>query len=308
MVDGKHLDTLSLLLVAVFAISMFSLGDVTITGNAPKDSIKRIADVGPSNGRATVVIPEHAIEIKPNLFFLGTTIDKGKLVEGYAFVLPKEGKAKPGTECGNNICEKGENAKKCPQDCSGGGTETSKCFEFLARGAKWKTVEPWIVNPSNTEGLSDSFILSNLVSDISKWETAAGTDILGSGSTTTSTLVADTSSTDGQNEVYFANIANSGAIGVTIIWGIFRGPPGQRELVEWDQIYDDFDYDWSDSGLAGKMDFENIATHELGHSVGLGDLYNECIEETMYGFASLGETKKRTLEAGDKTGILNLYK
>ena len=55
------------------------------------------------------------------------------------------------------------------------------------------------------------------------------------------------------------------------------------------------------------MDFENIATHELGHAVGLGDLYNDCTEETMYGYASYGETKKRTLEAGDITGIKKLY-
>jgi hypothetical protein len=64
----------------------------------------------------------------------------------------------------------------------------------------------------------------------------------------------------------------------------------------------------SDSGEAGKMDFENIATHELGHSVGLGDLYTDaCSEQTMYGYADNGETKKRTLEAGDIKGVQELY-
>ena len=68
------------------------------------------------------------------------------------------------------------------------------------------------------------------------------------------------------------------------------------------------DFDWSDSGEAGKMDFENIATHELGHSVGLDDLYNSgCSAETMYGYASEGETNKRTLELGDITGVSELY-
>ncbi len=64
----------------------------------------------------------------------------------------------------------------------------------------------------------------------------------------------------------------------------------------------DVDFDWSLNGEAGKMDFENIATHELGHSVGLDDLFTEaCSEDTMYGFAATGETKKSTLEGGDIT-------
>ena len=98
------------------------------------------------------------------------------------------------------------------------------------------------------------------------------------------------------------------AIAVTIIWGIFGGSPFNRQLVEWDQIYDDATYDWSISGEAGKMDFENIATHELGHAVGMSDLYNStCANETMYGYAAYGETKKRDLNAGDISGISKLY-
>ena len=56
-----------------------------------------------------------------------------------------------------------------------------------------------------------------------------------------------------------------------------------------------------------KIDFYNIATHELGHSVGMTDLYNFCTEETMYGYATEGETKKRDLNAGDIAGINALY-
>jgi len=55
------------------------------------------------------------------------------------------------------------------------------------------------------------------------------------------------------------------------------------------------------------MDFENIATHELGHAIGLGHPSSTCTEETMYAFASLGETKKRDLNAGDVQGIDGLY-
>jgi hypothetical protein len=56
------------------------------------------------------------------------------------------------------------------------------------------------------------------------------------------------------------------------------------------------------------MDFLNIATHELGHGFGLGDLYqSKWSTQTMYGYADYGETMKRTLESGDIAGIQAIY-
>ena len=279
---------------------------------AAKPDFHPVEITNPVSGESknTVVIPQTAIEITPSIFYLGTAIENGKVVEGYAFIDYKKGFGKPGSECGNGICEPGENPKKCPEDCEGGGNgeNGSKCYGFLAKEAKWKTPESYIVNPSNTRGLDEIFIVSNLAADIDKWETAAEANIIGWGSSTNEILEADLENPDGLNEVYFGDINQPGAIGVTIIWGVFYGPPSQRELVEWDQIYDQVDFDWSNSGEAGKMDFENIATHELGHSVGLDDLYeSKCSEQTMYGYAGYGETKKRTLGTGDITGIQKLY-
>jgi len=182
------------------------------------------------------------------------------------------------------------------------------CYALLAQGAKWKTLEPWLADPQNASDLKASFILNNISSDISKWENAAKYNILGDGSLSQETLFPDETAPDAKNEVLFADIDSPNAIAVTIVWGIFSGPASKRKLVEWDQVYDDVDFDWSSSGEAGKMDFENIATHELGHSMGMGDLYNSyCSEQTMYGYANYGETKKRTLESGDITGINVLY-
>jgi hypothetical protein len=222
-----------------------------------------------------------------NVISLGDGIDPqtGQVVQGFAIIHKKLSQAKP----------------------NGAGGTKNQCYGFLASGAKWKNVEPWIVNGANSEGLDPNFIESNLSGNIAKWETAAGVNILGTGSQTNSALVADTSSPDGQNEAYFANVSSSGSIAVTIVWGIFSGPPSQRQLVEWDQVYDDTDFNWSASGEAGKMDFENISTHELGHSVGLADLYNSCTQETMYGYAQNGETQKRDLNAGDVAGVASLY-
>ncbi len=259
-------------------------------------------DIMPDKARNSFALPDNAVEVAPGVFYLGKAMDKGRIVEGYAMFV------KPGTECGNGVCESGENARKCPADCGGGEEpDTSSCYDFLAKGAKWKSVEDYIVDPTNSRGLSEEFITSNLATNIVKWETAAGTEILGD---EIAGVVdgADMDRPDNRNEVYFADIDYEGAIAIAIIWGYFSGPPFARELVEWDMIFDDVDFDWSASGEANKMDFENIATHELGHAVGLGDLYNtECSEQTMYGISWYGDIEKRTLEAGDISGIQKLY-
>ena len=239
-----------------------------------------------------VSIPENAVKISEGVYSLGTAKDvNGKLVQGFMIIHDKK-----------------ENAKQPGGSGGGGSGGGSTCYAFLADGAKWKTLEPWVVNTANTEGLTQDFVYNNLVADIQKWESSASYNILGDGSITSDFLVADTSSPDGKNEVYFADVKSSGAIAITIVWGIFGGPVDQRVLVEWDQVYDDADFDWSSTGEVGKMDFENIATHELGHSAGLKDLYtSKCSAQTMYGYANYGETNKRTLEAGDKAGIAKLY-
>ena len=253
------------------------------------------AEVEPSG--QLVQVPQVAVDSSPSIVPLGSAIDPktGKKVEGVMFIhrkdLPTHRPNHPGS----------------------GGT-TSRCFAYISKGAKWKTVEPWVVNPVNIRGLEQNFILSNLTSDIATWEDAAdgfidggSVNILGDGATTLLPLTADTTSPDGQNEVYFGNVSGLDVIAVTIVWGNFAGPPSRRELVEWDQVYDQVDFDWSAIGEAGKMDFANIATHELGHSTGMDHPSDSCTEETEYRFSANGEIKKRTLNAGDIAGINGLY-
>lgn len=270
------------LLVISVAVAVLIGTGAALLANQPQTALAK-------GQKAKFQLPASAVQVADNLYSLGAAFDKksGKQVEGYAIIHRKDATAKP-------VKAKGT---------------ASTCYGFLAKDAKWKGVpESWIVNPANTRGLDLAFVLSNLTANIAKWETAAAFDILGEGIMTDTTLIADTSAPDNQNEIYFADLSDPNTIAVAIVWGIFGGPPSNRQLVEWDQIYDDATYDWSMAGEAGKMDFENIATHELGHSVGMGDLYtSNCSNETMYGYASYGETKKRDLNTGDIVGINKLY-
>ena len=257
------------------------------------------SDKGKAN--AKVSIPENAIKVAPGVYKLGEGVSQGKIVQGFMFIDYEKGfghnpKAPP-----NHGGEKGG---------GGNGDDKTKCFAYLKKDTKWKvTPEPWFVNPANARDvLGDNFVLTKLSNSIQKWEDASSTDILGSGTITTDILVADTAlPIDNVNEVYFADISTSGAIAVTITWYETRGPPQNRDIVEWDQIYDDVDFDWSSTGEAGKMDFANIATHELGHALGLSHPNDTCTLETMYAFAEDGETIKRDLHDGDIAGVNEMY-
>ena len=272
-----------LLSVAIIAIIAFVFADMTSakSGSSKHQSQEKVDLLSVASSSEDVVPLGVAIDPKSK-----------KVVEGYAIIHHrKDKKVKP------DKVGKPDKVKD------------AVCYEFLSKGAKWQSFEDWVVNPLNDAGLNEDFIFGNLSADISKWETASGgKDILGNGAIDYTTSVEDINSLDDKNAVYFAGIESSNTIAVTYIWGIFGGPPFMRELVEWDQIYNT-DLRWSETGESDKMDFENIATHELGHSVGMGDLYSdECGEQTMYGYAREGDVNKQTLESGDIAGISSLYK
>ncbi|MDX1608325.1 MAG: hypothetical protein R3251_03895, partial [Candidatus Spechtbacterales bacterium] len=183
----------------------------------------------------TLVLPEAAEN--GHVISLGNAVDPGtgQVVEGYAIVRYKEGFHHRPDHAGGP----GGNGGGGGND-DGGDTTKSSCYEFLARDAKWRSVESWEVSSADPSApVAASTMLSQMSTDIAKWEDAtdgsmdgsAGYDILGEGSLVNEVLVADTESPDNRNEVYFADIAEPGAIGVTIVWGVFSGPPFNRELV-----------------------------------------------------------------------------
>jgi hypothetical protein len=83
--------------------------------------------------------------------------------------------------------------------------------------------------------------------------------------------------------------------------------PSTNLLTEFDIVFDE-DETWSATGELGKFDIQNVGTHEAGHTLVLEDLYDSGdSEQTMYGYCSLGETKKRTLETVDVAGVRYIY-
>jgi len=109
---------------------------------------------------------------------------------------------------------------------------------------------------------------------------------------------------DGYNVLVWS-VLDEGVIAVTHIWY----NPATKEIVEFDIEFNSL-YPWS-CGLEaedGKMDLQNIATHELGHGVGLGDLRPpKDWALTMFAYSDFEETIKRDLGRGDQLGVKDLY-
>lgn len=174
-----------------------------------------------------------------------------------------------------------------------------QCLGNIHPNTRWRTVEDYIVDTRNSEGLPASFISSAANIASSTWNSYLafkpfGRQRLGN-------LAGGTSFT-GQNGLTFGAIDISGAthaIAVTVVYWVCGSV---CSYVEWKQIYNTVNYHFG-SGIGcsgGVVDTTNTMMHEFGHSIGNVDLTDPaCSEDTMFGTEGYCERKKITLEDDD---------
>lgn len=190
----------------------------------------------------------------------------------------------------------------------GKGKKESKCYNFLGRNVKWQELPVnYVIDPENTDGLSENFVTGAISAGAEEWDAHTGAELFGTYSVDYSSSW-DSDAPDGKNELLFGDYPEEGVIAVAVVWGYFSGPPSTRKIIEFDVLFDT-DFTWGDATINSTvMDLQNIATHELGHGAGMGDVYETvCSEVTMYGYSLEGEVKKRDLADQDITGIRKLY-
>ncbi|MCG2717392.1 MAG: matrixin family metalloprotease, partial [Nanoarchaeota archaeon] len=168
--------------------------------------------------------------------------------------------------------------------------KTETCYKLM--GVKWKSFPvDYVINPTNNDGLSESFVVNTISTSAETWDIVTSSELFSDSYGIDYTVQYGVY--DYQNSIVFGDYPESGVIGVTSVWYTRKG----KEIVEFDMLLDT-DFTWGDAELnTNLMDLENIMTHELGHAVGLSDLYSDaCSAVTMYGYSNYGEISKRSLE------------
>lgn len=185
----------------------------------------------------------------------------------------------------------------------------------VVAGAGWKLPSNWVyrLNTSGVPSLVGSQNLPTIADNaFGVWKSAISNKVsITRGFNTT----VNKARFDSQNIIAWGR-APSSALAVSYVWYY----PSTGLAAEIDTIMNkSFTWAWSNPqswvtspnttcAYKNVYDAQDILTHELGHTMGLDDVYtSNYADNTMYGYGSTMETKKDTLTTGDKVGVETLY-
>ncbi len=172
---------------------------------------------------------------------------------------------------------------------------------------------PYVVNPEkgpdgSYEAIADAF---------EAWDAVTGVELFEDNPAIDYDAWISQKAPDGVNAVHWAFIVPPKAVAIASIW--YYDWDDDDEMSEADELLDvdivfntkhewGIDPDGEGGDTIDAFDVQNVATHEVGHVVGLDDLKEDYQGYlTMYGYTDEGEVIKRSLEDGDDAGAQELY-
>ena len=175
----------------------------------------------------------------------------------------------------------------------------------------YMAIKPWSFKiDAGGSGLGESMVVEAVEAGMREWNRYLETPMFALNNTTGS--AANPVKLDGENTVVFGNL-NGTALAMTRAYvstsGLSAEYPVSKRAVEVDIIFNK-DIDWVDVAAGGDgFDLKSIATHELGHTLGLADVYDGAYSYvTMYAYGIRNNVDQRTLAEPDIKGLSKLYK
>lgn len=180
-------------------------------------------------------------------------------------------------------------------------TPTDQRYQLLESGAFWQEVPvPFVIGRSTIPDALDAETATEAINaSFSTWNSVSDTESVFADPNYDDGLT-ETTDNNGTNEVVWASLGDNVIGQINIRW-----QTEENRLLEANvELNTDVSWTTNPDGRSG-FDVRNVLTHELGHC-GLQDV-SEYPDQTMYYLTARNETKKRTLEAGDKAGWRQLY-
>ncbi len=205
---------------------------------------------------------------------------------------------------------------------SSGGSYSS----YALTGYRWNQRNPQLqlyLNPTDTpSGLSTEATRNAIAQAANTWDGAVGENLFADGSTVIVdyTKVVDNpfppqgqEVADGYSVSGWKSLGGS-YLGMQRWWSNGQLVDGYRSIVETDSWYNrDFAWttDLATAQSTGRIDLQSVALHELGHGIGMGDLYTlpegDPRQSDLQQVMNLYDGPQRELGNGDRTGVQSLY-
>ena len=182
-------------------------------------------------------------------------------------------------------------------------------------GYRWNTKDPqlrWVLkNDANMvrEGLTTTNVTKAISSASNTWDAASNQNLFADSSLVIANPYV---SGDAYNKINTINwkplSTNCNVLAYARTYYRSTKVDGYYSTIESDIVLNS-NYGWRTSSTGTKIDTESILLHEMGHTLGLGDLYGKTefkydTDQVMHYYNG----QQRTLGNGDKTGIWALYK